>query len=373
MQSQRHALGAGAAAPENGDVLTAGTVQDVWDQESSNGTDSEGAAGAAQGLDAKQFATLQARAAIAGFELVRMADGSFVVARWTMTRAGRRRGDRGIPGPGGRPMIDWEGSRRQTCPSCGRGPKDRTCGVTVDERGGVAHCHRCNYVENRFDDEVRLRPGRPVPCAARIEKHEALSDYWHRVWNDCRPLSGDGRAYLEARCCVIPPADGDLRYHPSLKHTPSGTSGPALVALVTDVETRQPISMHRTWIRADGSKADLAPPRMLIPDHRKAGGVVRLWPDEAVTHGLGVAEGVESALSLAHAFQPVWALIDAGNLAAMPILPGIESLLIAADHDEAGIAAARSCASRWTSQGREVGVVMPGQRKSDINDLARAA
>ncbi|MDP9126095.1 MAG: hypothetical protein M3N82_16130, partial [Pseudomonadota bacterium] len=88
MQSQRHALGAGSAVPENGDVLHRATGgQDVWDQESSNSTYSEGAAGTAQALDAKLLATLQARAAITGFELVRMADGSFVVARWTVTRA----------------------------------------------------------------------------------------------------------------------------------------------------------------------------------------------------------------------------------------------------------------------------------------------
>lgn len=30
------------------------------------------------------IATLQARAALAGFELVRMADGSFVIGRWGM-------------------------------------------------------------------------------------------------------------------------------------------------------------------------------------------------------------------------------------------------------------------------------------------------
>ena len=35
----------------------------------------------------KAFATAQARLALAGFQLERMADGSFVVARWTMTRA----------------------------------------------------------------------------------------------------------------------------------------------------------------------------------------------------------------------------------------------------------------------------------------------
>ena len=87
MQSQQHALGAGAPAPENGDVLAADTAQDVWDQESSNGLDSAAQPAGAQGDDGKLFATLQARAAIAGFELVRMADGGFVVARWTMTRS----------------------------------------------------------------------------------------------------------------------------------------------------------------------------------------------------------------------------------------------------------------------------------------------
>lgn len=87
MQPHVDAAKAGPAVPENGDVLTADTVQDVLGNESSNGHDSDGARDTAQGVDAKVFATLQARAALAGFELVRMADGSFVVARWTMTRA----------------------------------------------------------------------------------------------------------------------------------------------------------------------------------------------------------------------------------------------------------------------------------------------
>lgn len=35
----------------------------------------------------KAVANAQARLAIAGFQLEQMADGSFVVARWTMTRS----------------------------------------------------------------------------------------------------------------------------------------------------------------------------------------------------------------------------------------------------------------------------------------------
>ncbi len=35
----------------------------------------------------KTFTTLQAKAALKGWQVERMADGSFVVARWTLTRS----------------------------------------------------------------------------------------------------------------------------------------------------------------------------------------------------------------------------------------------------------------------------------------------
>jgi hypothetical protein len=62
--------------------------------------------------------------------------------------------------------------------------------------------------------------------------------------------------------------------------------------------------------------------------------VCRLWPDEAVTHGPGVAEG-PSSHRFAHGFV-AHAAVDASNLAALPLLPGIECLTIGADHDLAG-------------------------------------
>ena len=114
---------------------------------------------------------------------------------------------------------------------------------------------------------------------------------------------------------------------------------------------------------------------MNLGNHRKAGGVVRLWPDEAVTMGLGIAEGIETGLSLAHAFAPVWAAIDAGNLASLPVLGGVESLLIAADNDESGAGqrAADALAQRWAGAGREAAIVLPPVSGMDLNDLAVAA
>ena len=87
MNTHADAVKAGPAVPENGDALTADTVQSAFEQETSNNPDSDGLPDSRQDVDTKAFATLQARAALAGFELVRMADGTFVVARWTMTRA----------------------------------------------------------------------------------------------------------------------------------------------------------------------------------------------------------------------------------------------------------------------------------------------
>jgi putative DNA primase/helicase len=185
------------------------------------------------------------------------------------------------------------------------------------------------------------RPAPPDP-----DLRETLDPRRLAFWDSLPPISGVGREYLEARHCVIPPADGHLRYAEHLRH-PSGYVGPGLVALVTHM-AGAPMSLHRTWVNADGTKAAIKPPRLLLGGHRKAGGVIRLWPDEALTQGLAIAEGIETALSLAQAFQPAWALIDAGNLAKFPPLAGVESLTIAVDHDDAGQRAAGECADRWS-------------------------
>lgn len=267
------------------------------------------------------------------------------------------------------------GEHRLQCPECGRGPRDRTFGVTVRHDGAaVGHCFRCEYVETyRPDRPAAYRPGKPVFKPVGPSKRESLSQYGLELFRACTGLRGTiGESYLQARGCVIPPADGDLRFHPALPH-PSGYVGPALVGLVTHAQTGEPMTLHRTWVQADGTKADCDPPRMLLGGHAKKHGVIRLWPDEAVTYGLAVTEGTETALSLALAYQPVWACIDAGNLAGMPVLSGIETLVIGADHDDAGITAAEACATRWTDAGREVFMVTPDGEKSDLNDLARAS
>lgn len=244
--------------------------------------------------------------------------------------------------------------------------------VKVDHEGYVYTCHRCGEsggtragTTTRANLSVRYGQISEPP---RTAQHATLSEYGRDLWASCQPIAGTAREYLEARQCVIPPADGDLRYREHLRH-PGDYEGAALVALVTDAVTNEPISLHRTWIQANGTKASADPPRLLLKNHRKGGGVIRLWPDEAITHGLAIAEGIETALCAAHVHQPIWAAIDAGNMASFPVFAGVDALTIFADHDDAGRRAARECAHRWAHAGREVFLITPNTSKADINDV----
>ncbi len=262
------------------------------------------------------------------------------------------------------------GTRRRPCPVCDRGPRDTALAVTRKADGGVVwFCHRCGARGAANDDRCSTAPAvvrRTAPPA--VDGHAAtLRD---RFWRASRSIDmgSVAAAYLRHRGCVLPPAGTDLHWLPDLRH-PSGWAGPALLALVTDALTGRPLTLHRTWLAPDGrGKAPVEPPRLLLRGLAKAGGVVRLWPDEAVTTGLGVAEGIETALAAARAFQPVWACVDAGNLAALSVLPGVEALTVFADHDPAGLAATERVCAAWRAAGRETRRWLATRPGADCND-----
>jgi hypothetical protein len=106
---------------------------------------------------------------------------------------------------------------------------------------------------------------------------------------------------------------------------------------------------------------------MQLANHSLKNGVIRLWPDEFVTYGLGIAEGIETALTIAWGFTPVWSVIDAGHMANFQVVRSVECLTIAADNDQAGVSAARECATRWVKHGKKVRITR--QHTNDINDL----
>ena len=253
-------------------------------------------------------------------------------------------------------------TKRAPCPVCDRGPKDTALSVTTDERGTVSYCHRCGFTHA---ENFERRP-EFIPAPNTADKPLEWSERAEAIWRRTLPLGELARVYLQGRGCVLPPRDGDLRFLPAGDKYP-----PSLCAAVTDARSGKPISLHFTRLAADGrGKAGTEQDKLLLAGHRKKGGIIRLWPDEAVTYGLALAEGIETCLAAAHLFTPVWACVDAGNLARFPVLDGIEALTIFADHDDVGIGAAKICARRWRESGREVRIRKPKQYGLDIADLA---
>jgi putative DNA primase/helicase len=231
------------------------------------------------------------------------------------------------------------------------------------------------WIDASPDGKSRSQTSHAERAPARAERSSTAAasrrppKFVDAVLSDVSPLAGTvGARYLSVRGCALPPPDGDLHFHPRLHHE-SGHVGSALVARITDAVTREPMGVHRTWVTGTG-KADVPKPKMVLGP--KQGGVIRLWPDEAVTTGLAVAEGIETALTIAHDYKPVWSLIDAGNLAAFPVLAGIETLVIGADNDPAGLKGAHACADRWAAAGVDVRIVVPQAAGADWNDAEAA-
>ncbi len=257
-------------------------------------------------------------------------------------------------------------TRRGPCPQCERGPKDTALAITTDERGTVSYCHRCGYIETEPLRRPSARLLHPRPVSQSLDWSERAQAIWERS----KPLAGSlGARYLESRRCRLPPADGHLRYlAPTDRHPPS------LVGLVTDAVTAKPISLHFTRLATDGrDKAGTERDKALLAGHRARGGVIRLWPDDAVEVGLALAEGIETALSAAWLYTPIWSAIDAANLGDFPIVLGIHGLTVFADNDKAGLSAGHGVAQRWRDAGREVVMIVPLQSGADINDLVTAA
>ena len=104
---------------------------------------------------------------------------------------------------------------------------------------------------------------------------------------------------------------------------------------------------------------------------RKMLGVVRRAAVKLVpvTDTLAVAEGVETAIAanmLGHG--PAWALGSAGAVANLPVLPGVERLILLQENNEASCNAVDSCGRRWLRAGRRVRRVKPEQGCDDLND-----
>ena len=70
--------------------------------------------------------------------------------------------------------------------------------------------------------------------------------------------------------------------------------------------------------------------------------------------------------------HPAWAALSTSGLRALDLPDDVRDVIVLADGDEAGEAAARDCALRWKREGRRVRIARPPQGM-DFNDLLLGA
>jgi hypothetical protein len=158
-----------------------------------------------------------------------------------------------------------------------------------------------------------------------------------------------------------------LRFHPTCPWASEDGSTiqvPAMVAAMRDIHTDALKAVHRTRLTADGQKVD----RRMFGE--AAGTAIKLDPDEAVTIGLVIGEGIETVLSARQlGFRPAWALGSVGAVAKFPVLSGVEGLSLAAEDDKTGAnaRALHECGNRWHAARRDV-IVLGSKFGGDLND-----
>ena len=214
-----------------------------------------------------------------------------------------------------------------------------------------------------------VKPDAPQPPPMPAdERRMAL----RKAWVESAPVvEGDlVDTYLRSRGLGERAYPASLRFAPSLLDGEGGTR-PAMLALV-GVHGERPVSMHRTFLRADGgAKAEMGSPRKMMPGELPDGACVALseWTGSGV---LGVAEGIETAMAASFRFDvPCWAAISAAMMMRWVPPEGCDEVVIFGDHDVSftGHAAAYTLARRMKAKGLAVSVqipVVPGQDWADV-------
>ncbi|CAM5185444.1 Toprim domain-containing protein OS=Castellaniella sp OX=1955812 GN=EPN31_14065 PE=4 SV=1 [Castellaniella denitrificans] len=198
-----------------------------------------------------------------------------------------------------------------------------------------------------------------------------------RLWGSAQAITTATPAglYLAGRGLMVPASDA-LRYVPRLDYWDDGGlvgTFPAMLAAVTS-PAGDLVAIHRTYLTGDGHKAPVPTVKKLSATAGPlAGASVKIGapaprPDGRL--GLGVAEGIETALAASMlAGIPVWPCVSAHGLEAFDPPPGLHHLYVMGDRDDSGTGqkAAAILAQRAAAAGLAARVLLP-DAVGDWND-----
>ena len=285
-----------------------------------------------------------------------------------------------------------DGRGKWFCSQCKGGDGVRLVALLFGETDAKAieRLHNLNGTGRDADSlvvqPIVLKEPKPVKVVNTSEICERLS----KVWKSSKPLNSTyAQRYLEMR---VPKLDlawlsNNIRFVSSLYHKDEATgevsSLPCMVAKIVDC-TGAPITLHRTYLSPDGTKAKVTPDQVkkLMEGKRKLDGdCVHLNKPSMPSRMLIVCEGIETGLALVAATgnrHPVWAAYSATNLEKVKCSRDMfDTVLIAADHDKFNVRqkrrpgeySAKVLAARLLKEGFKVVLRVPTVEGTDYADV----
>lgn len=258
---------------------------------------------------------------------------------------------------------DKDGTGSSYCSQCDRRARSGM-GLLMDLKGW--HFDRAAREVDKVIGNIPREQARPARTA------ESKRDFMKLLYQGSRPVKpGDPVwLYLDRRCGDPTGLLEHIRFHPELRHSTSGTTHPAMLAMM-GWDGKRFSGIHRTYLTEDGFKAAVDPVRMAYGD----AGAVRLGP---VSTTMGIAEGIETAICAGHLFGlPVWSGICANGLLAWEPPPEVEEVLIFGDNDAhktfEGQKAAFAKANALVAKGLRVAVHIPPRAGEDWANVWEAA
>lgn len=218
-----------------------------------------------------------------------------------------------------------------------------------------------------------------------------------KIWKDTIPLFKNGQPNVEAKEVwkyfqsrgllglknTNPNFLRNLRCYKQLDYIENGKTIGRYDALVCRVinEDGYGLNLHRTYLK-EGNKAIVECPKKLTPADRRVKTKARFIPIGAPVNGIiGIAEGVETALSCYLATGiGCYSCVNAQNIKNFVLPQGCHTVLIFADKDRSGVGenAAKELVERLKNEhGVQGSVVLPkmeipeNDRGIDWNDVLR--
>ena len=241
------------------------------------------------------------------------------------------------------------------------------CFAGCDSRDVLDDLRLDGFMDDTCGDRGRSEPFRDTSSRfASRSPESAPNPKALRLWMSSISITGTlGEIYLRRNRGLIGPYPPSIRFKHVMNDRLDAES-PAILAAVARAD-RKIIAVQVTFLTDDAQKAPGPVPRRTIG--KLGEGAVRLGSH---TNVLGLAEGVETALSAMEIFGvPCWATLGAARLPGVKVPAGVKTIHIFGDNDDPGREAAERAAERYTHEGRRVILRFPPERYGDYNDIKR--